>query len=163
MFCPACGSTNTIDQRFCRKCGMNLESTVESLREWAPIESDDLARRERFVEHFGQFAFAGFGLVLLISVIGLIYTIIVKMILAGDQPWAGVILVNFLVFAVLALGYVVYKEDLKERRKKARPAPPNELESPGVTGKLLEQKEFEPIPTVIEDTTDLLPVRDRER
>ena len=142
---------------------MNLESTVESLREWAPIESDDLARRERFVEHFGQFAFAGFGLVLLISVIGLIYTIIVKMILAGDQPWAGVILVNFLVFAVLALGYVVYKEDLKERRKKARPAQPNELESPGVTGKLLEQKEFEPFPTVIEDTTDILPVRDRER
>ena len=142
---------------------MNLESTAESLREWAPIESDDLARRERFLERFGQFAFTGFGLVLLIAVIGLIYTILVKMVLAGDQPWAGVILINFIVFAILTLAYVVFKEDLKERRKKARPAHPNELESPAVTGKLLEEKEFEPIPTVIEDTTDLLPVRDRER
>jgi len=138
---------------------MNLESTAETLQAWTPTEDLKLAQRERRLELFGGIAFGGFGIVLVIAVAGLIYTILTKMVLGGDQPWAGVVLINFLLFAVLSLVYVIFKEDLKERRKKARQAPPSELESPVVTGKLLEEKEFESIPTVIEDTTDLLPVR----
>ena len=163
MFCPACGSKNKNDQRFCRSCGMNLESAAESLRDLKPTEQSDLARREHFLEVFGNIAFGGFGIVLLIAVLGLIYYIFTRMVLGGEQPLAGVLLINFILFAVLTLVYVIANEDLKEKKKKARPAPPKELENPVVTGKLLEEKEFEPIPTVTENTTDLLPVRDRER
>jgi len=142
---------------------MNLESTAEALSAWTPRENVDFAQRERRLERFGQFAFGGFGIVLVFAVLGLIYTIFTKMVLVGEQPWAGVLLIGFIIFAMLTLTYVVFNEDLKEKRKKARPVPPNELEGAATTGKLLEEKEFEPIPTVAEHTTDLLPVRDRER
>jgi hypothetical protein len=33
----------------------------------------------------------------------------------------------------------------------------------GVTARLIEEREFEPIPTVTEDTTNLLPSQKRER
>ena len=163
MFCPACGSKNTSDQRFCRKCGMNLESTVDALRDWTPTQSKGLQRQERRLEKFGQIAFGGFGIVLVVAVAGLIYTIVTKMVLVGDQPFVGLLLIAFMVFAVLALGYVVFNEDLKEKRKKVGRPLPNELDSPAVTGRLLEEKEFEPVPTVTENTTNLLPVNERDR
>ncbi|HKP69825.1 MAG TPA: zinc ribbon domain-containing protein [Pyrinomonadaceae bacterium] len=163
MFCPACGSNNATDQRFCRKCGMNLESTSDALREWRPSESVSLLTQERRLERFGQFAFGGFGIVLVLAVAGLIYTIFTKMVLVGGQPVAGLLLIAFLVFAVLTLGYVVFNEDLKEKRKKAGRTLPNELENPAVTGRLLEDKEFEPMPTVTENTTNLLPLPKPER
>ena len=141
---------------------MHLKAAAESLKEWVP-QREDLARREQMVERFGQFAFGGFGIVLLVAVGGMIYTIITKMVLSGDQPWAGILLIAFIIFAVLALAYVMFNEDLKEKRKKARPAPPSELPLSAVTGKLLEEKEFETIPTVIEDTTELLPSRREKR
>lgn len=165
MFCPGCGSKNSTDQRFCRSCGMNLEQAAQSLLEQFPGgESIDLARREEMLERFGKIAFGGFGIVLLIAVAGMIYTIVTKMVLGGEQPWAGVVLVAFILFAVLTLIYVVFNEDLKEKRKKALRAPPVEPTPDSVvTGKLLDEGHFEPIPTVTENTTDLLPSRNRGR
>lgn len=165
MFCPGCGSKNSTDQRFCRSCGMNLEQAAQSLLEQFPGgESIDLARREEMLERFGKIAFGGFGIVLLIAVAGMIYTIVTKMVLGGEQPWAGVVLVAFILFAVLTLIYVVFNEDLKEKRKKAlRPPPVEPTRDSVVTGKLLDEGHFEPIPTVTENTTDLLPSRNRER
>ena len=140
---------------------MNLEAAAASLVEQFPAsEQKDLARREEVLERFGTFAFGGFGVVGLIAVIGMIYVILTKMVFSGRQPWAGVILIAFLISAVLMLTYVVFKEDLKERQRKARPAvSPPEFENPAMTGKLLEETSFEPIPSVIEDTTELLPSR----
>ena len=163
MFCPACGSKNTIDQRFCRKCGMNLESTANALRESMPDENSALFQQERRLERYGKFAFGGFGIVVLLAVAGFIYTIFTKMVLSGEKPVLGLLAMAFITFAVLALGYVIFNEDLKEKRRKARFTPPDELESPAITGKLLEEKEFEPVPTVTESTTNLLPARKRDR
>jgi hypothetical protein len=69
----------------------------------------------------------------------------------------GILLIAFILFAVLSLTYVVFHEGLKEKRKKAMQVPPQELHPPVATGKLIEEREFEPIPTVTENTTDLLP------
>lgn len=164
MFCPNCSSNNSTGQKFCRKCGMNLESTSQSLLEQFPGSAQSsLSQRERRLERFGQFAFGGFGLVLLIAVIGIIYTIVTKMILAGTQPWAGALLVLFIVFAVLTLTYVVFKEDLKDRKKTINTAiDPNRVETRD-TDKLLESPVFEPVPSVIEDTTELLAVEKKTR
>lgn len=143
---------------------MNLESVAESLLQQFPNGGDpDLTRRERRLERFGQFAFGGFGLVLVAAVIGLIYTIFSKMVLDGTQPWAGILLIAFVLFATLTLAYVVFNEDLKEKRRKVRLAPIREVEGTVDTGKLLDEGQFVPIPTVTENTTDLLPVRERER
>ena len=144
---------------------MNLEQASQSLLEQFPGgESIDLARREQMLERFGQIAFGGFGIVLLLAVAGMIYTIVTKMVLGGEQPWAGVLLIAFIIFAVLSLTYVIFNEDLKEKRKKSLHSPPVQPTPDSVvTGKLLDEGHLEPIPTVTENTTDLLPSRNRER
>lgn len=137
---------------------MNLETTAQSLLEQFPQgERPDLVRREEMLERFGRVAFGGFGIVLVIAVVGIIYAIFTKMVLAGEQPWAGILLIAFIVFAALSLTYVVFAEDLKEKRRRAALPQPQELHPPVATGKLLGEREFETIPTVTENTTDLLP------
>lgn len=157
MFCPNCGANNSTEQKFCRSCGLNLEKSAESLLEQIPsAESAGLLRRQRNLEKFGNIVFGGFGLVLLIAICAMIYMIFTKMILSGNNIFGGIMLIAFLVFASLSLAYVVLKEDLKEKKQKANPALQNELPEKLETGKLLEEKPFEPAASIAENTTDLL-------
>lgn len=144
---------------------MNLEPAAESIRAQFPSgESADLERRERRVERFGQIAFTGFMIVVIIGVIGLMIAILDRFVFSGDQPFVGIGLMAFLVFAMLTLAYVFLREDLKERKHRASVrSQPSELEMPVVTARLIEEKEFEPIPAVTEDTTELLPAKVRDR
>jgi hypothetical protein len=159
MYCPNCGANNASEQSFCRACGLNLEKTAESLLEQIPTaERANLLKRERNLEKFGNIAFAGLGLVLLAGVAGFLYTIISEMIFDGKQPWVGLLLAAFIIFAVLALAYVVLKEDIKERKQHANPHQRNEIEGEG-TAKLLEEKPFEPLQSVTEATTNKLFVK----
>ncbi len=164
MYCPNCAAKNSTDQRFCRACGMNLEQTAAMLSEQFPARKPvELERTERRIERFGQIAFGGFGVVLVIGVLGIIYTIISKMIVSGQQPWAGVLLVLFIVFAMLTLAYVVFNEDLKERKKAKPMMPPAVPELDAAEANRLTEGTPMPVPSVVEDTTDLLPVETKTR
>lgn len=159
MYCPSCAQENSTEQKFCRKCGLKLEAISEALLEQIPsAASAGLLKRQRNLEKFGNIAFGGFGVVLLVLVLSIIYWIFTTVILSGDSIFGGIMLIAFIVFAVLSLAYVVFQEDLKERKEKANPTLQNELPEKLETGKLLQDKPFEPIPSVIEDTTDLLKV-----
>jgi hypothetical protein len=146
---------------------MNLEPAAQSLREQFPSGNrPDLDRRERRLEKFGALAFTGFMVVIVFAVLGMIYAILDRFVFSGDNPLAGLIMMAFLIFAMLTLAYVVFREDLKEKRRKVgydHAHGPVELPTPVVTGRLLEEKDFEPIPTVTENTTDLLPRKDQRR
>ena len=85
------------------------------------------------------------------------------MILSGSGVFAGILLIAFIVFAVLTLAYVVLNEDLKERKQKTNPTLANELSGARETGKLLEDKPFEPVPSVTENSTELLLVKNKTR
>ncbi len=164
MFCPNCGANNTTEQSFCRSCGLKLDQIAADLLAQVPsAESSEILRRERLLEKFGGIAFTGFGIVLLIGVISLIYMIITKMILGGQSIFGGIILIAFIVFAVLTLAYVVIREDLKERKEKVNPTLKNELAGARAAAKSLEEKPFEPVPSVTENTTDLLYVEKETR
>ena len=164
MFCPNCGANNSTEQKFCRSCGLNLERTAESLLEQIPsAESVKLLKRERKLEKFGTIAFGGFGLVILTGIGAIIYLIFTKMILTGENVFAGILLVAFMIFAALTLAYVVFNEDLKERKQKAKPTLQSELADARDTGKLLEEKPFEPAASVTENTTDLLYAEQKTR
>jgi len=157
MFCPNCGANNSTEQKFCRSCGLNLERTAESLLEQMPsAESAKLLKRERNLEKFGSIAFGGFGVVLLSAVIAIIYLIFTKVILTGNSIFGGILLIAFIIFAALTLVYVVFNEDLKERKQKMNPTLKNNLSEKQNTAKLLEEKPFEPIPSITENTTGLL-------
>ena len=144
---------------------MNLEQISAVLTEQLPERDADIERREAKLEIFGNIAFVGLGIILAAGIVGILYMIITKMILSGEQPLAGILLANFVVFAGLALTYVVLREDLNDRKKKARtvagaaPEPDNEID----TNKLLQDPIQEPAPSIVEDTTDLLPVEKKTR
>lgn len=167
MFCPSCGANNSTEQKFCRSCGMNLEQTSQSmLQQFPSAERAILLKREKMLEKFGGFAFAGFGIVLLLAVSSIIYLIITRVVLGGKTPleqFGGILLVLFMVFASLALAYVGFSEDLKDRKLKLLPTLENELSGKQDTAKLLDEKLFEPVPSVIETTTDLVPVKNKTR
>ncbi len=164
MFCPNCGANNTTEQNFCRSCGLNLEDTAKSLLLQIPsAETANLLRREQMLEKFGSIVWSGFGIVLLIAVGVIIYAIITGMILSGKNPFVGVLLTAFIVFATLTLAYVVFNEDLKEKKQKLKLQSQNGLAEPKTTGKLLEEKPFEPVPSVVENSTELLLTNNKTR
>lgn len=166
MFCPSCGATNSTEQKFCRTCGMNLETVSETLLSQFPnAQQITLQKQEKMLERFGNYVFGGFAVVIGLGAIGLIVGVILAMVVSGKDPLKGILLAVFLTFASLALSYVVMNEFLKDKRKKLQANPPSDvlLSESSQTGKLLDTGEFTPIPSVVEDTTSLLPVEARTR
>ena len=100
---------------------------------------------------------------LLTAVIAIIYLIITKVILSGNSVFGGIMLIAFIIFAVLSLAYVVFQEDLKERKQKANAILQNELSEERTTEKFLEEKPFEPVGSVTENSTKLLFVEGKTR
>lgn len=163
MFCPNCGANNSTEQKFCRSCGLNLEKTAESLLEQIPsAESAKLLKQQRNLERFGSVAFGGLVLVLVVGIQFLLFYIFAKLVLTGGNVVGGIILMAFIVFAALTLVYVFLTEELREKKQNAKAVLQNQVEAKD-TAKLLEGKPFEPIPSVIENTTDLLFVENRTK
>jgi len=147
---------------------MNLEQTAVTLQEqFGSAEGASSKAIDRFFENLGKFAFGGFGAVVAIGIGFLLYTIFVQMLLGGTRIAFGVFLMLFIVFASLSLVYVIYNESKKDNKTKragssSEPAPTPELFAPD-TGKFLNESTHMPIPSVIEDTTDLLKVDSKTR
>ena len=164
MFCPRCGSKNSTEQKFCRSCGMNLEQTaVELAGQFGSDHEISTRSIDRFFNSLGKFAFGGFATVLVIGLGFLLYTILSRFILNGSQIAFGVFLFLFVVFAALSLVYVIYNESKKDRKVERRVDPLVLERSAPDTGKLLTESSELPIPSVIDDTTDLLHIEARTR
>ncbi|MEQ1644854.1 MAG: hypothetical protein ABL959_15500, partial [Pyrinomonadaceae bacterium] len=117
---------------------MNLEGAAASLLEQFPDgQRTDLQREERNLERFGKVAFTGFGIVLFLGVLGLLYWIFDRMIVGDAGLLSGILLMAFIIFSALALTYVVWQESLKEKRAKLGRTPNPTLPA-ATTGKLLE-------------------------
>ena len=133
--------------------------TASYLAQFPDGAAADLQRNEVLLERFGRVASAGFGLVLLTAIGGILYVILTKMILSGQNPSAGVLLMAFICFAVLTLAYVLMKESLDEKKQKLislQSVP--ELASP--TDVFLASNQSASS-SVVENTTDLLAVETR--
>lgn len=131
MNCPNCGSTTSADQQFCRSCGESL-TTDEPRRSTAP-----------------QF----WGLVMAFG--GILLAMSGKI---ADLRWllfAGVFLSIGGMFLIAALSIL---RQSRPRKHKAIVSPQrSESLSPAdTTNKLLPIGEFDYIPSVTENTTDLL-------
>lgn len=138
---------------------MYIEGSSASLLEQFPDgTSSDLKRQERNLERFGAVAFTGFGVVIGVAILAMLYAILTNMILNGNEPLAGIMLMAFIIFAALTLAYVIRRESLNEKRQKLGVSPTtNSLPDPA-TGKLLNESTIEPVPSVVEDTTKLLQI-----
>jgi len=164
MFCPNCGANNSTEQKFCRSCGLNLELSAKSLVEQLPnSQNANFIKQTQQVEKFGNFALGGLGIVLVAAISAIIYIIFSKMILTGANVLVGILLIAFLIFAMLSLVFVFFNESLKERKAKINPAFADELTGAKNPGKLLEEKHFEPVPSVTENSTELLFAENKTR
>ena len=154
MYCPNCSQSNEIGQRFCRKCGLNLEVIGESIL--SQLTAGQVEPVDSRLEMFGNIVFGGLGVVGLAAVSGLIYAVVTGFILSGKGVVFGIIVSALIVFLVLALVYVILNEVKKDKKaKRPIPAGKPELEI-AETARLLDTGRFEPVPSVVEDTTELL-------
>jgi len=142
---------------------MNLEQTAASLAGQYGTEFDrSVTGWEKFFNAIGKFGFGGFCAVVVVGIIGLIYTIITRFILSGNNPIVGTLLALFIVFAALTLSWVIFNESKKDN-KTSLPNPlslPPELDSAN-TSRLTDGAHI-PAPTsVTENTTNLLPTKNK--
>ena len=158
MYCPNCGTKTSLDQNFCRACGLSLEKTALSVAEQLPAKVDQSlqARKER-LEKLGMIALSifGFGVLSL-----LVYGIGFKLI---DKGMLGILaMLGVLIMLVCGLGSVILfaqAKDLDEKSTRRRPA---NLTSGNETTKELSEGHFEPVPSVTDRTTELLAVDKRD-
>ena len=158
MYCPNCGAKNSIEQNFCRACGLSLEKTALSLSEQLPAKVDQSvqAQKER-LEKLGVAALSVFGLGVLSL---LVYGIGIKLI---DKGVLGILAtLGVLIMLVCGLGSVILFARAKELEEKSSKRRQPSLSSGRETTKeLLSEGHFEPVPTVTERTTELLTVDKR--
>jgi|GEM_PF-5172861 len=139
---------------------MNLEHTAISVIEQFPNEaSAGLRKQERLLEKFGNIAFGGFGIVILVAICAMIFVIFTKMILNGSQPFGGIMLTAFILFAVASVGYVLWNQILEDKRSKILATAVRDPDLAKSTGELLPDADFEPIASVTENTTKLLEIK----
>ena len=157
MFCPNCGKENAAEQSYCRACGLKLDGIALVVAEILPSEENAaLLRRKRILEKLGKGALSLAGLIALMSFI--FATALYKLIVFGPEVlfWASAIALA--VFAMLGAGLIGYSKLFLRRGTTDGQARPTHGEtSTQTTGKLIEDRPFERVPSVIENTTDLLP------
>lgn len=167
MYCPNCGKETSSQQRFCRSCGLGLEKVAQSVNEQLPTELDEnlLAQKARY-ERWGRAALSVFGL----GVLSLILYFIVyqEMIVKGDIL-GGLAALGFILLVAAGLASVLLfvkasevKQETAKRRSQAQADVKEAVKKADTTGRLLPEIHLEPLPSVTEQTTDLLLV-ERER
>ena len=158
MYCPNCGKTNSADQKFCRLCGLQLEQVVQSLVQQltAPDADKTLLERQNNLDRWIKLVAVSTISLLVGAVLwGIIYSIIIVKgeILAGSIFLA--IVVGVLLFGLLML----YRESISQKSTKQKSSPDSLA---GDTAKLLSEPCYEPVPSVVERTTELLTVNRKD-
>jgi hypothetical protein len=160
MFCPNCGAKNNKKQNYCRFCGLNLRDAAKSLTSQLVFgEDSNLAKSLGSVKRVIDLALAALAGVVIFC--GVAYFFFGSGFGKNMMKMGAVIF--FLLEAILGMvGYYQRKERSKARANKFEQNTMEQLESKE-TVKLLEEKPFEPVPHVVENTTELFPVENRTR
>ena len=157
MYCPSCGNKISLDQKFCRSCGLGLEKIAQSLSEQLPTKPDEsLQERKNKLERLGVTALSIFG----IGVLGFfIYMVGYKLILSQGKILAALGVLGLIVVLGCGLLSVILfakANEVEEAKNKSRRQPSKEMPEPKETAELLPESLLEPVPSVAERTTDLL-------
>jgi uncharacterized membrane protein YuzA (DUF378 family) len=162
MYCPNCGTKTSEDQNFCRACGLGLEKIALSLSEQMPTRIDESlqARKER-LEKLGLAALGVFGL----GIVGFLAYAIGYKLVTNQGILGAMATIGLFIMIVCGLASVIFFAKAKEVGEEAtkRPRQQNVPTGSESTKELLSEGHLEPVPTVTDRTTELLPVEKRER
>ena len=158
MYCPKCGTETSIEQKFCRACGLGLAKIASELTEELPLDVDNksLSEKER-LERIGVAALSVFGFGLFVM---FLYFIVYKMAIVEGRVWGALALVGLAIMMgcglLSAILFAKAKEAEESARKRKIEGAANVSTTP--TKELLTEGNFEavPVPSVTDRTTDLL-------
>ena len=162
MFCPNCAAQNDVAQHYCRTCGLKLDVIADDLLSQRP--SDEFAR---LLERKRTFQLLGVASLSIAGVIGVF--IVAAAIFYYKMQWVGpellfrsasIALVLFTLFSAFFLSYPKFMKKLARLDSPPVELSRNEVEAV-TTRKLIEEGPFEPVPSVTEDSTELLSIRTR--
>ena len=162
MYCPNCGNVTSVEQKFCRSCGLGLEKIALSLGEQLPARRDESlqARKER-MEKLGVGALSVFGLGLL----GFLAYIVAQKLATQGSVLAVLAVIGLVVIFGCGLASAFLFARAKELGEQAnkRQLQPDANTNSSSPNELLTEGSFEPVPPppVTERTTELLFVEKR--
>lgn len=159
MYCPNCGNKNSVDQRFCRSCGLGLEKVAQSLTEQLPTKTNlTLAQQKEKYQRWGMAALSVFGFGLLILIL---YSVISKLMISEGRVLTALATLGFLIMIGCGLLSVILFAKANEVKEvpAQREVKPAELEGERPTQELLPEAHPGPVFSVTDRTTELLAVK----
>lgn len=156
MYCPNCGNQNSVDQKYCRSCGLGLQKVAQTLGEQLPTKLDlTLQQKKERLEKLGVAALSVFGVGVAIPVL---YGIFYKMMYTQGKVLAGLgLLALIIVMGCGLLSVVLFAKANEVKEAPANRPEPRDLEPGPDTGELLNEASFRtPLSSVTERTTELL-------
>jgi zinc ribbon protein len=117
MFCPNCGAKTSVEQKFCRTCGLGLEKIALSLTEQLPTRADDspASEKER-LERWGLAALSVFGA----GVVALLlFFIVYRMMFLEGKILNGLALLGMMIMGACGILAVILFAKAKEVEESA--------------------------------------------
>lgn len=161
MYCPNCGKVNSVEQKFCRACGMSLETVVQTLGDQFPAADAEKNPQARLQKIERGLVIVG-GIAGSTLLFGVLWGIIYKVMIVKGEILFGLMFLVFIIGLLLFATLSVFREfSLKKsaKREVAQETVPQTKD----TARALRDSHIAPIESVTERTTDLLAVeRKRE-
>jgi hypothetical protein len=163
MHCPNCANESDLEQKFCRKCGFNLEPISKLILGANKDETklDKVERDKLLMRHMVSWMMRG----MLIMLIGIILIVVNKQLKLDQLVGLLGTLITLGGVSVMMYGLLdtMRGGGLKKRlTKETTTAPPNEIEQASTT-KELEGRVPIPLDSVTERTTQLIGVDSDQR
>ena len=153
IFCPNCSSKNSIEQNFCRFCGLDLTEASESLSAQLAYKKNARQLKQlQLIKKLNDFALTGL-IITIMSGIGILIHALVNQVLFPGWKVLPVIMVAFTIFDFVTRKIRRRKiREISEGNKKEKA----DAISGRETAKLLEEKPFVPAAGVMKDSAEIL-------